>query len=59
MGRMGSRCLSRALGGKAARMEASTQAEGKQIALRFMKEKFFSVFLFPVSVRPGILTIPN
>lgn len=69
VGRMGSRCLSRALGGKAARMAASltcartippaTQAEEKEVALRFMKEKCFSFFLFPVSVRPGILTIPN
>ena len=69
MGRMGSRCLSRALGGKAAIMATSltcartippaTQAEEKEIALRFMKEKFISFFLFPVSIRPGILTIPN
>lgn len=49
-----------ALGGKAARMAASLtcartiQAEEKEIALRFMSEKFISFVLFPVSVRPGI-----
>lgn len=60
MGRMGSRCLSRALCVKAARMTASLtrartiQAEEKEIVLRFMSENFISFVLFPVSVRPGI-----
>ena len=39
------------------------QAEEKEIALRFMNVKFISfvffLLLFTVSVRPGILTIPN